>query len=258
MAIYLGDKKISGIEVVSTHIDDTKASSETTYSSSKLETLLNAKVRWVSTTMVDLGYEKDSTVDFFEFLKALQTKYGSEPLLLRFNWNWANAAKITLDSTTITIPGGWMLIAKNNLTATDIYCSAEGLLFEVNTSSLYYFSLRVGLTANTLEYKCLKMVSTATDNKITDVHVGTANSVPQTYQIVASASATYHFKQVSTEVSTSNECYVIRGTLKIISGTEMSLTDDGTFKSTLGLTAGNTKITEIEVLSGSLTSYQYI
>lgn len=251
-------------DTVSGLIDDTKASSETTYSSSNLAALLDAKVRRTSTTMVDLGYTAGSTVDFFEFLKALQTKYGSAPLLLQFDWNWASAAKITLDSTTITIPGGWMLIAKNNLTATDIYCSAEGLLFEVNTSSLYYFSLRVGSTANTLEYKNLSMISsTATKTKFTNVHVATSTSYPANYQVVAPTSAVYHFKQTKISADgtlTVNECYVTNGVLcKVTEGGSMTLTD-GTFQSTLvyNYPSDTAKITEIEVLSGSLTSYQYV
>lgn len=59
---------------------------------------------------------------------------------------------------------------------------------------------------------------------------------------------------------TVNECYVTNGVLcKVTEGGSMTLTD-GTFQSTLvyNYPSDTAKITEIEVLSGSLTSYQYV
>lgn len=213
-----------GTRLVMAGLDDSSKSTGNTYSSSKIESL----VRTVkdSSTGADLD---DVTEDgIFSVNNPVNGPDGVS--------GWSTLINLRIDHNNNYIRQ--ILIPISSETIYARYKSGSSS----NSSWSSWYTLATGL-------------------RITDVHVETSDSVPLTYQITAGSGAAYRFKQtvIKTDGSTVvNEGYVANGMLGTVSADGSMSISDGTFSSTLSLPVGAVKITEIDVLKGSLTSYMYV
>ena len=114
--------------------------SAATIDGAEIATLDTASRNLGVTSMVRLGFAKDSTVTLVQFLQKLAEKgYTASNSVLRFDYLYVEAAYVTDGTNTVKITGGTLYLGQNTHNPSDDYGVAWGFFVPSEGTKLYRF-----------------------------------------------------------------------------------------------------------------------
>jgi hypothetical protein len=142
--------------------------------------LYSDKANFYNTSMVNLGFEKDSYVSIHDFWNAIVLKLGINGLV-RFSWDDSKRAYLGTSNNNILINGGTLIYTASGSPSSwqnfnAIYIGVDGFIYNINLAyadDLYIITSKINKLANnndidTLDAK-LKNTSLKTDKAELDI-----------------------------------------------------------------------------------------
>lgn len=145
--------------------------------------LYSDKANFYDTSMVNLGFEKDSYVSIHDFWNAIVSKSGINGLV-RFSWNDSKRAYLGTSDNNILINGGTLIYTTSGSPSSwknfnAIYISVDGFMYNINCAyadDLYIITSKFNKLANDNDIAILQKQITNNDIDIASLQEQITNN----------------------------------------------------------------------------------